>query len=103
MFRGLIVDSLFAFILLVLGSFRITRFVVKDYLFSPVRDRIWDRFPPESTKLGYFFSCPWCVGFWSSLGVGFWYTIMPSQTLWFCIVLAMSTLVGWLTAFDDRI
>ncbi len=91
--------------LLVLGlaSFRVTRFFIADTLFSSVRTRIWDRFPPESSKIGYFFTCPWCLGFWVSSGVYFWYTIAPLQTMWLCYVLAISAFVGLLTAFEDRL
>lgn len=90
------------FLVLSLAAFRVTRFVIKDFLVAGLRDRLWNRFPPDSTKTGYFFTCPWCVGFWVSLALFFCYTIVPSPTLWVCYVLALSAVVGWLTAFDDR-
>lgn len=90
------------FILLSLAAFRVTRFVIKDFLFADFRDWVWAKFPPDSTKTGYFLTCPWCIGFWVSLALFFCYTILPSLTLWCCVVLALSTIVGWLTAFDDR-
>jgi hypothetical protein len=95
--------GLFEAAVLVLAVFRVTRFVVKDYLFASVRDWVWDRFPPESTKTGYFITCPWCVGFWLSLVLYTCYTIMPLQTLWVAFVLSLSALSGWLSALDDRI
>lgn len=45
----------------VLAVFRLTKLVNDDEIFADVRDKLLDRFPPESTKLGYFVSCPWCV------------------------------------------
>lgn len=96
---GLIVIE---FLVLGLASFRVTKFLLSDVLFSPVRDWVWRRFPPESTKIGYFFTCPWCLGFWVSLGVYFWYTMLPLQMLWLCYVLALSAFVGLITALEDR-
>lgn len=88
---------------LILAVFRLSRIVIKDHIFDSLRNRLWDRFPPESTKLGYLITCPWCIGFWLSLVVYICYTIVPLQTLWCCYVLAISAAVGWLTALDDRI
>ena len=86
-----------------LAVFRATRFVIKDHILNSLRNRLFDRFPPESTRLGYLFTCPWCIGFWLSLIAYFCYTISPLPTLWVCYVLAISAVVGWLTALDDRI
>lgn len=90
------------FVLLSLASFRVTRFVIKDFLFDSVRQWIWNRFPPESTKIGYWFTCPWCVGFWASLVFYFCYTIIPLYTMQVACVLSLSAVVGWLSALDDR-
>lgn len=91
------------FLVLGLASFRLTRFFVQDFLLNGLRERFWLRFPPESSKLGYFSTCSWCLGFWVSLGVFFCYTIVPLQTLWVAYVFALSALVGLLTAFEDRL
>ena len=91
------------FFVLSLAVFRVVRFLTKDFLIEGLRNRLWNRFPPETTKLGYFSTCAWCLGFWFSLVFFFCYTILPLQTLWISYVLALSTIVGWLAAFDDRI
>lgn len=101
--EGFLGRAVVEFVVLGLAVFRLTRLVIKDHIVSALRDKIWDRFPPESTKIGYLITCPWCVGFWFSLAVYFCYTILPSQTMWACYVLALSAIVGWLTALDDRI
>lgn len=56
----------FTFIIWALADYRITRFFLQDELFRPLRERIWARFPPESTKIGYLFTCPWCISLWVS-------------------------------------
>lgn len=90
------------FVILSLAVFRVTRFFVKDFLIEGLRSKFWERFPPESTKLGYFSTCAWCLGFWVSLTFYTCYTIMPLTIMWVSYVLALSTIVGWLTALDDR-
>jgi sterol desaturase/sphingolipid hydroxylase (fatty acid hydroxylase superfamily) len=92
----------FQFIILCLATYRLTRLVIEDTIFSNLRDKFWDKFPPESTKLGYFITCPWCVGLWLSLIVTICYTIVPIQTMWACLPFAISSLVGLLTALEHR-
>lgn len=94
---------MFEFLILGLASHRLTRLIIRDTVLDSLRNKWWDRFPPESTKLGYLLTCPWCLGFWLSLGVYFWYTILPVQILWLCYVLALSSIVGLLTALEDRL
>lgn len=91
------------FLVLSLAAYRLTRLIIRDTIVDSLRNKVWDRFPPESTKIGYLISCPWCMGFWFSLGLYFCYTIVPLQTLWISHVLALSAVVGLLTALDDRI
>lgn len=90
------------FALLALASYRLTRLLLRDSLLAPVREWVWERRPPESTRTGYLLTCPWCLGFWVSSGVWFCYTIAPVPALWVCCVLALSAVVGLLTAFEDR-
>ena len=91
------------FIFLALACYRITRFLISDFLIQTLRDKFWDRFPPESTKLGYLATCPWCLSIWVGLALQTCYTIVPLQTMWFCYVLALSAVVGLLTALEDKI
>lgn len=91
------------FLILSLASFRLTRFFLADSLFDPIRNRIWDRFDPATTRIGYLFTCPWCLGFWISLGLFFCYTIVPLPTMWVGYVLALSAVVGLLSAFEYKL
>jgi hypothetical protein len=86
--------ELIPLIILALAAWRITRFLIEDHLFEPLRDRIWSKFPPESTKIGYFFSCPWCMGFWVSAVVVVLYTLVPVVALPVFTVFALSAIVG---------
>jgi hypothetical protein len=91
------------FFFLTFAVYRTTRLIIRDSILDSFRNKLWDRFPPESTKIGYLITCPWCIGFWLSLGFYICYTIVPFQTLWVCYVLALSAAVGLLTALEDRI
>ena len=94
---------MFEFFILALASFRVTRLFVQDVLFESFRERVWGRFSPESSKFGYLFTCFWCLGFWVSLIDFICYTILPTQTLFAAYVFALSAVVGWLSALDDRL
>lgn len=48
---------------------RLTRLVLDDEITSDIRDLIWAKFPPRDTKLGYLFTCPWCVSIWAGFVV----------------------------------
>lgn len=85
-----------------LATYRVTRFFIMDDLFSPLRERIWVRFPPESTKIGYLFTCFWCLSVWiavpATLGLLFGGTI----ALAIALIFALSALVGLLQTFLER-
>ncbi len=81
-------------IILALATYRISRFLVEDTLFSPVRDRIWAKFHPGSTKIGYFFTCYWCTSIWAASALVVCYILVPWLAIPVAVVLALSTVVG---------
>ncbi len=61
----------FTLLVLSIAAARITRLITRDEIFSKARNRIWKKFPPESSMFGYLFTCDWCTSIWvSSLLVG---------------------------------
>jgi hypothetical protein len=52
-----------------LATYRVTKFILEDELASPVRNRIFKKFPPQSSKLGYLFTCSWCTSIWVGAGL----------------------------------
>lgn len=54
-----------------LATYRVTKLLIEDEITEPVRSRIQEKFPPESTKIGYLTTCPWCVSVWVALPVYF--------------------------------
>lgn len=45
---------------------RITRLVVEDKITEDLREAWFEKFPPETTKLGYLVSCKKCTSFWAA-------------------------------------
>jgi hypothetical protein len=90
--------------LLILGlaAWRGTRFVVEDALFEPIRAKIWAKWPPESTKIGYLLTCYWCSGFWISVILTLIFLFGGTIGLVIVLILALSAIVGLLQAFLDR-
>lgn len=82
-----------SFALLVLGSYRVTRLLNRDSITRP----LWRR-TPSWLASGWF--CPWCLGFWVSLGL----VLAVRQTVNVEVaveVLAVSTGVGFAALFED--
>ena len=88
------------FIILGLATYRITRFVTTDALFEPLRERIWKRFP-VTTKVGYLFTCNWCMSFWVGSLVVLSAMIITELVIVYAIF-AVSAIAGLLTAYEER-
>lgn len=90
------------FILLALATYRVTRLLVRDTIFASLRNRIWNRYPPETTRRGYLLTCEWCTSIYVGLGFATWYTISSEVVRFFAVALALSAIAGLLTAYEDR-
>lgn len=60
--------ELLKLILAILGTYRLTKLVMEDYILEDVRQFIFDKFPKKS-KISYFFTCPWCISIWVATGL----------------------------------
>jgi hypothetical protein len=94
--------SAVTFIILALAIFRLTRVIVVDEIFSDIRNKLWDRFPPETSYLGFFFTCEWCVSMWVALPTVVFYAINPSITLLVGCIFALSAVSSLITARLDQ-
>jgi hypothetical protein len=90
--------DLFTFFILALAAHRLTRLVTTDTIFSPLREKIWNKFPPDRVNLGYLITCDWCTSIWVSAILISSYLLIPYPTLVVSLVLAISTIVGYLAA-----
>jgi hypothetical protein len=90
--------DLFTFAVLVLATHRITRLITTDTIFSALRERIWNKFPPNRVNLGYLITCDWCSSLWAATMVFSAYFLAPTPTFVVSLVLATSSIVGILAA-----
>lgn len=85
-----------------LATYRATRFLTRDTLFASTRERVFDRFPPHASKIGYLFTCEWCMSIWVGSWFVLWSIISPTTFLIVALVLSVSAIAGLLTAYEDK-
>ena len=90
------------FAILAFAAFRITRLVTRDVIFNPLREKIWNKYPPSGDGIGYIITCDWCTSIWVSSLIVAMYTIATSFTFGVCCMFAISSVVGLLTALVDQ-
>lgn len=109
-----------------LGAYRITRIVTLDTFTEPLRQRIFDRWPPDYDRsqwryheelralakrapgaerppvhwFGQLVECPWCIGFWLSGAFVAVAALVGSVPLPILTWFAVSTLVGLIGKVD---
>ena len=87
-------------IILALAVYRLSRLIIEDTVFIPIREFIWSKVPADR-GVGYLITCYWCTGFWVSSLVVTCFIIVPIPTIAVGLVLALSTIVGILAARVD--
>jgi hypothetical protein len=92
--------TFFTYIILVLASYRLTRLLVIDVIFEPLREKVWKKFPP-STKLGYVFTCMWCMSIWAALFLILLFLALPLLAYVVSLILSISAIVGVIAARLD--
>ncbi|MCP3026658.1 DUF1360 domain-containing protein [Halobacillus sp. A5] len=90
--------NLMELILIVFASFRMTRLVVYDVIFEPLRRPFFtietkdgEQWLEPKGIIGELISCQWCVGVWSSLFVVYLHFFVPYSEL-FILVMAVAGL-----------
>jgi hypothetical protein len=89
------------FVILALGAYRMTHLITTDAIADGFRNWVWSKYPPM-TKIGYLITCNWCTGFWVSLLFVVGFLILPQLTLVVSLILAISAVVGLLSAWIER-
>jgi len=88
----------FLFVLICLATARLTRLITTDQILSPLRDRVWKKWPPESSKIGYVLTCDWCTSMWASSALVLMSIISTTLVVVVASVLAASLVAGAITA-----
>lgn len=93
--------TLLEFVILGLATYRLTRLITTDNITEPIRERIWKKYPPHSSKLGYLITCNWCMSVWvASIVVPS--AIIISVLVYVYAVFAVSAIAGLLTAYETK-
>lgn len=93
--------TLLNFVVLALAAFRLTHIITTDVIADSFRQWVWSKYDP-STKVGYLITCNWCTGFWVSAVLVVGASVLPQLTFVVSLVLAISALVGLLSAWAER-
>ena len=80
-----------------LATFRISKLLVDDIIFERPREALFKKFPPESTKIGYFFTCYWCTSMWVATLLTLGFILIPSVMLIVCLPFAVSAIAGYMS------
>jgi hypothetical protein len=91
----------FTFVILALGAYRATHLITTDAIADGFRNKVWSKFPP-TTKIGYLITCNWCTGFWMAGIFVVGASILPQLTFVVSLVLAISALIGIISAWTER-
>ena len=76
---------------------RITRLVVDDEILDDFRNRVFERFHPQQSKIGYFLTCHACTSVWAAALVSS--GLLPKQVRY---MLALSELTVAVRESLDR-
>lgn len=80
-----------------LAVHRLTKLVIDDTITEDLREWVWEKYgQPDESKVGYLFTCPWCVSIWMGIGVTAARTMAPKTWRAASYVLAFSSVTGWI-------
>jgi Protein of unknown function (DUF1360). len=99
---GLVDEILFITLILGLATHRVTGIIVEDEILRGLRETIWRHLPPETSLIGYFFTCTRCVSFWVGLAFFIAFVLLPLPTVVVAVLLSISAIVVIINDFRDR-
>lgn len=80
-------------ILDIIAVVRLTKLILEDEITQPLRDLVHKRFPPN-TKLGYLFTCPWCMSIWVGASIFGLRRLSPELATTVSSILTASQITG---------
>lgn len=87
-------NKLTDFIIYSLAVYRLTKLIKDDYITEDIRNKVLDKFPPQTTKIGYFFTCPWCISIWAAATLTLLGKVTPELEKEVSLILASSAVTG---------
>jgi hypothetical protein len=96
------VSDITRFAVTALATYRLSRLAIEDEITSDIRNRIWEKYPPESTKIGYLLTCYWCSSVYAASALEISRMIAPKTTRAVETALAASAVAGIVAARLDQ-
>jgi hypothetical protein len=79
------------------GTYRISKLFIEDVIFEKIREKIFTKFPPETSRIGYLFTCYWCMSIWIGTLVTLGYILSSTIIVLVCLPFALSAIAGLLS------
>jgi hypothetical protein len=92
--------TFFTYVLIVLASYRLTRLLTTDVILEPLREKVWKKFP-ISSKIGYLFTCDWCMSIWAAALILLLFLALPLVAYVVSLILSTSAIVGLIASRID--
>jgi hypothetical protein len=86
-----------ALIILGAGTYRISKLFIEDVIFEKIRKKIFTKFPPERSRIGYLFTCYWCMSIWIGTLITLGYILSSTIIVLVCLPFALSAIAGLLS------
>lgn len=86
--------QLLRLILDIIAVYRLTKLAIADEIVYDIRQKVWEKYPPETTKIGYLFTCPWCMSIWMGGAIFALRKISPETADYVSSVLTASAVAG---------
>jgi len=77
----------------VISTYRLTKLINDDYIFDDLRQKLFKKYPRES-KIGYLFTCPWCMSIWAAGALLILHTVSPKIYEQISLILTASAVTG---------
>lgn len=88
------VNQLIPLIKLLLSTYRLTKLINDDYILNDVRQKVLAKFPPNESKFGYLFTCPWCMSVWAVGSLLLLSKLAPEVYEYISLILTASAVTG---------
>jgi len=92
-----------AALVMALAVFRVYRLIAEDDIADRPREWLLAKLKEERlVQLDKLITCPWCLGWWLSLGVYLFWLWLPTETLVVCTPFALSAVVALISKNLDK-
>jgi hypothetical protein len=85
-----------------LAAYRLTRLIVEDTITAPIREKIFDKYPPSEDSWSYALTCTYCASIWVGAGIVTARAVAPRAWKVAAVGLALSGVVSLIQSREER-